>query len=68
MGGALGNGIDRLWLGEVIDFLDVHWYHRYHWPAFNFADSAICLGVGCLLLDALRRSPRRLERPQDERP
>ena len=54
MGGALGNGIDRLWLGQVIDFLDVHWYNAYHWPAFNVADSAICIGVGCLFLDAFR--------------
>lgn len=53
MGGALGNGIDRLWLGQVIDFIDVHWY-QYHWPAFNMADSAICIGVGLLILEALR--------------
>jgi signal peptidase II len=51
VGGALGNGIDRLWLGQVIDFLDFFW-QTYHWPAFNVADSAICVGVGCLLLDA----------------
>jgi signal peptidase II len=51
IGGAIGNGIDRLWLGQVIDFLDVFW-QTYHWPAFNVADSAICVGVGCLLLDA----------------
>jgi signal peptidase II len=57
IGGAIGNGIDRLWLGQVIDFLDVFW-QTYHWPAFNVADSAICVGVGCLLLDAfLRPSP-----------
>jgi signal peptidase II len=49
LGGALGNLVDRVRLGEVIDFLDVHWY-RYHWPAFNVADSAICIGVGLLLL------------------
>jgi signal peptidase II len=48
--GAVGNLIDRVRLGEVIDFLDVHWYH-YHWPAFNVADSAITVGVGLLLLD-----------------
>ena len=53
IGGALGNGIDRLWLGRVVDFLDVHWF-AYHWPAFNVADSAICVGVGLLLLDAFR--------------
>lgn len=53
MGGAIGNGIDRLWLGQVIDFIDVHWY-AYHWPAFNVADSSICIGVGLLLLDSFR--------------
>jgi signal peptidase II len=55
LGGAVGNGIDRLWLGQVIDFLDFHW-NTYHWPAFNLADSAICVGVGLLLLDAFRPS------------
>lgn len=49
LSGALGNLIDRLRLGEVIDFLDVHWYN-YHWPAFNIADSAICVGVGIMLV------------------
>jgi signal peptidase II len=53
IGGALGNGLDRLWLGQVIDFIDVHWY-AYHWPAFNIADSSICIGVGLLLLDSFR--------------
>jgi len=53
MAGAIGNGIDRLWLGQVIDFIDVHWY-AYHWPAFNVADSSICIGVGLLLCDSLR--------------
>jgi len=51
--GAVGNLIDRLRLGEVIDFLDVHWY-QYHWPAFNLADSAICVGVGILLICSFR--------------
>ena len=46
--GALGNLIDRVRLGEVIDFLDVFWRH-YHWPAFNVADSAICVGVALLI-------------------
>ncbi len=50
LGGALGNMIDRARLGEVIDFIDVHWYNN-HWPAFNVADSAITIGVGLLLLD-----------------
>lgn len=48
--GALGNLIDRVRLGEVIDFLDVFWNH-HHWPAFNVADSAICVGVGLLILE-----------------
>lgn len=51
--GAVGNLIDRLRLGEVIDFLDVHWY-QYHWPAFNVADSAICVGVTIMLLCSWR--------------
>lgn len=44
MGGALGNLIDRLWLGMVIDFIDVH-VAGWHWPAFNIADSAVCIGA-----------------------
>jgi signal peptidase II len=48
--GALGNLIDRVRLGEVIDFLDAHWYN-HHWPAFNIADSAICVGVFLLAID-----------------
>jgi signal peptidase II len=49
LGGATGNLIDRLRWGEVIDFIDLHW-HRYHWPAFNIADSAITMGVIGLLI------------------
>ncbi len=47
-GGALGNLIDRVRVGAVIDFLDFY-LGPYHWPAFNLADSAITVGVGCLL-------------------
>lgn len=53
LSGAVGNLIDRVRLGEVIDFLDAHWY-QHHWPAFNVADSAITLGVGMLLIDLWR--------------
>lgn len=53
LGGAIGNLIDRIHLDEVIDFLDVHWYQSYHWPAFNIADSAITIGVGLLCWDIL---------------
>ena len=50
LGGALGNVIDRLRLGHVIDFIYAHWEQHY-FPAFNVADSAICIGAGLLLLD-----------------
>jgi len=49
LGGAIGNLIDRLRFGEVIDFLDVY-VESYHWPAFNVADSAITVGVACLII------------------
>jgi len=52
LGGALGNLIDRIRLGHVIDFIHFHWEQAY-FPAFNVADSAITLGAVCLLLDAL---------------
>lgn len=55
--GAVGNLIDRVRLGEVIDFLDVHWY-RHHWPAFNVADSLICVGVFLLAVDMLLEDRR----------
>ncbi len=58
-GGAIGNMIDRMLLGEVIDFVDLS-IGAYHWPAFNVADSAITVGVLVLCLDALRQpSPSR---------
>jgi signal peptidase II len=53
LGGAIGNLIDRLWLGAVIDFFDVH-VLGYHWPAFNVADSAISIGAVLLVWDAFR--------------
>lgn len=56
LGGALGNVIDRVLYGYVIDFLDVY-YQDWHWPAFNVADSAISLGVVLLLIDSLRPRP-----------
>jgi len=52
IGGAIGNVIDRLRFGAVIDFLDFH-LASWHWPAFNLADSAICLGVAAMLLDGM---------------
>ncbi|MBF0110339.1 MAG: signal peptidase II [Magnetococcales bacterium] len=50
LGGALGNLVDRIRLGKVVDFLHVHW-HDLSWPVFNLADSAITVGVAMLLLD-----------------
>jgi signal peptidase II len=58
MGGAAGNLLDRLRLGEVIDFLDFH-IGAYHWPAFNMADSAITLGTIWLALSLLFRPASR---------
>ena len=52
LGGAIGNLIDRVAYGYVIDFLDVY-YKTWHWPAFNIADSAICIGVGLMLLESI---------------
>lgn len=54
LGGALGNLIDRLRFGVVVDFIDVY-FKTYHWPAFNIADSAISLGAFFMLLEMLRR-------------
>lgn len=54
LGGAIGNVIDRIAYGHVIDFLDVH-VGGWHWPAFNIADSAICIGAVLFVLDELRR-------------
>ncbi|RLA24052.1 MAG: signal peptidase II [Gammaproteobacteria bacterium] len=56
LGGALGNVIDRIAYGYVIDFIDV-FYQDWHWPAFNIADSAICIGVVMMLLDSFRKEP-----------
>ncbi|MBI4208827.1 MAG: signal peptidase II [Deltaproteobacteria bacterium] len=50
LGGAIGNLLDRIRLGYVIDFIDVHWKH-IHWPAFNVADIAITVGVALILID-----------------
>ncbi len=61
LGGAIGNVIDRVLWGHVVDFLDFHWawlspvFYQGHFPAFNVADSAISLGVVCLIADELIR-------------
>ncbi|MBU6217815.1 MAG: lipoprotein signal peptidase [Betaproteobacteria bacterium] len=55
--GAIGNTIDRLSYGYVVDFIDWH-YAGWHWPAFNFADSFIMVGAGLFILDEIRRVRR----------
>ena len=57
LGGAIGNVVDRLLYGYVVDFLDFHW-RGMHFPAFNVADSAITVGAVCLILDELLRVRR----------
>jgi len=57
LGGAVGNVIDRVLYGYVVDFLDFHWAGM-HFPAFNVADSAITVGAACLILDELLRVRR----------
>lgn len=57
LGGALGNVIDRLYHGFVVDFLDVY-VGSYHWPAFNIADSAICIGAVLLVWDAFTQDSK----------
>lgn len=67
LSGAVGNLIDRLRYGEVIDFLDFYLF-SYHWPAFNIADSAITLGIGLMAFELLVHDRRRSARPQAPNP
>lgn len=60
IGGIVGNLIDRVWLGYVVDFIDCHW-HASHFPAFNVADASICCGVGLYLI--LQSCAERRARP-----
>jgi signal peptidase II len=55
LGGALGNVLDRIMYGAVVDFIDLH-YSNWHWPAFNIADSAICMGAALIIFGELRKS------------
>ncbi len=59
LGGAIGNVWDRLRYGVVIDFLDFH-FGNYHWPAFNIADSAICIGVAIMLWQTLKKRKEKI--------
>ena len=60
LSGAVGNLIDRLRYGEVVDFLDFH-LSTSHWPAFNVADSAICIGIGLMALELLKGDRKKLK-------
>ena len=60
-GGAVGNLIDRVRLGYVVDFLDFHYKNVYYFPAFNIADSAICVGVAILLLSTMEKNSTKEE-------
>ncbi len=53
LGGALGNVIDRIWLGYVVDFIQIY-YQQWYWPAFNIADSAISIGVAMIIIESIR--------------
>ena len=55
LGGAIGNVLDRLLYGAVVDFIDVH-YDGWHWPAFNVADSAISIGATLIVINEIRRA------------
>jgi signal peptidase II len=69
-GGAMGNLIDRVNLGFVRDFIDLHWKDAFHWYTFNVADAAICLGFGIILFGYLfsgERSPHPEEEEASER-
>jgi len=65
LGGASGNLFDRLLHGSVVDFL-LFYVQTYQWPSFNVADSAIVTGAGLLVLDMLRRKPKKLRVTSDE--
>lgn len=65
LSGALGNLIDRVSYGYVVDFLDVY-YKTYHWPVFNIADVAICVGAGLIILDAFTNNGGATEKSPQE--
>jgi signal peptidase II len=64
-GGIAGNSIDRIWRGAVVDFLDFH-YGSHHWPAFNVADSAICVGVFIFIISSWIRPQPGVESPSSK--
>ena len=65
LGGAIGNVIDRIWLGYVVDFILVY-YKQWEYPAFNIADSAIFIGVVMIIIDAIREHRRESQKAKSE--
>jgi len=65
LGGALGNLVDRVIFGHVVDFILVHWQNRWYFPAFNIADSAITVGAVLLALDMFRSNKSQEEVARD---
>lgn len=65
-GGILGNFIDRVARGCVIDFIDFHIYDTFRWPTFNVADSAITIGIALLLIDTIKNPAAKEDSPQEE--
>lgn len=56
LAGAIGNLWDRVWYGHVRDFIDLHAGNKYHWPAFNIADSLICIGISIMVVTSFLKS------------
>ncbi|WP_019520220.1 signal peptidase II [Faucicola boevrei] len=61
LGGAIGNVIDRMRFGYVVDFLHVHWHDIWHYPIFNVADIGVCMGVALILIDSFFLESKRLK-------
>ena len=67
LSGAFGNLLDRLRLGEVVDFLEFY-VSSFRWPAFNIADSAICVGIGLMALELILKEEKRSAKPKSLKP
>lgn len=67
LSGIVGNSIDRLWRGAVVDFIHVHCYDKWHYPVFNVADIAICAGVGIYVLSCFVRPEDKSENQKEKR-
>ena len=60
--GIIGNSIDRIWRGAVVDFISLHYHEGYHYPIFNIADCAICIGIGVFMLSSILRPDTRKQK------